>query len=419
MRIKFNEKYWKISKYVVLSATLIYALRFVVDFIVATIYDFDGFFGGIGDKIGVGLSIMAPVVVAFVLAYLLDPLVDIFQNKYEKKYGGRKKVSKKTGKVKEKKESEFKTRTAGTTIVYLIVIAVLSLIIYLAFGSLKLDKPDDVSTAVFLSEKVTTMATSVTKTYEALVATLTEYGLIGYFDGILGVALNLINGFITNIAKFIASLGGGLFTGFLGFVMAFYVLRDKEIFKHKTLIFMDTFIPEKTNQGLKNVLSDAHGVFSGYIRGQLTDASIYGLMMSIMLSIIGIPYGVIIGIISGFCNLIPYVGAFVAFALAMIAGFFSDDPNKAIYAAIGILILQQIDSLVIVPKVVGESVELSPFLVLFALAVGGSAFGLAGMLFAVPVTATLKIIIAKFVERQQETLSIKKALTVGDGESEF
>ncbi len=206
MKIKLNEKYWKISKYVILTATMIYALKFVVDFIVATIYDFNGFFGGIGNRIGTILTIMAPVVVAFVLAYLLDPLVDVFQDMYNKKYGERKKIDKKTGKVKENK---FKTRTAGTSIVYIIVLVVLSLIVYLAFGSLKLDKPEDVSTAVFLSEKITSMASSVTQTYDALVIKLTERGLIGYFDGILGVILGLINSFISGIAKFVASLGGG------------------------------------------------------------------------------------------------------------------------------------------------------------------------------------------------------------------
>ena len=116
--------------------------------------------------------------------------------------------------------------------------------------------------------------------------------------------------------------------------------------------------------------------------------------------IIGIPYGVVIGIFSGFSNLIPYFGAAVAFLLAVLSGLFSSEPMRAVYAAIAILLLQQLDSAVIVPRVVGSRVELHPVLVLLSLAVFGGFFGFWGLLFAVPLGALLKNFFFRLYEQK-------------------
>ena len=139
----------------------------------------------------------------------------------------------------------------------------------------------------------------------------------------------------------------------------------------------------------------------------MTDAIIMAILISISFTIVKIPYAVMIGIISGFSNVIPYVVAVMAFLLSVAMGLLSGEPIRALYAIIIVLVLQQIDSILIVPKVVGKSVELHPALVIISLAVFGGLFGILGMVVAVPCGALLKIFAIRLyqwkkAERQKE-----------------
>ena len=125
------------------------------------------------------------------------------------------------------------------------------------------------------------------------------------------------------------------------------------------------------------------------------------ILISVSFSIVGIDYAVIIGLISGFSNLIPYIGAVVAFILSVSVGLLSGEPIMALYAAIIVLVLQQIDSVFIVPKVVGKSVDLHPVLVLLALSVFGTLFGIVGMIFAVPITAIIKLFLVRLYYKKE------------------
>ena len=128
-------------------------------------------------------------------------------------------------------------------------------------------------------------------------------------------------------------------------------------------------------------------------------------LVSVSFLIIGIDYPLIIGIVSGFSNLIPYIGAIAAFFLGVGVAFISGEPAKALYAAAAIILLQQLDSAVIVPKLVGNKVKLHPVLVILSLSVFGSVFGIWGMVFAVPVTALIKIVFSRIYKAKRNRLT--------------
>ncbi|MEI3507322.1 MAG: AI-2E family transporter [Anaerotignum faecicola] len=109
-------------------------------------------------------------------------------------------------------------------------------------------------------------------------------------------------------------------------------------------------------------------------------------------TIVGLPHGILIGLVSGFSNLIPYFGAVMAFFLAVLAGLFSGAPMKAVYASVLILLLQQVDSIFIVPKAVGQKLELHPVLVLLSLAAFGRMFGFGGWRLRFPWVRFAKIL---------------------------
>ena len=204
-----------------------------------------------------------------------------------------------------------------------------------------------------------------------------------------------------NIISITTAVGNGIINVLISIVVSFYFLKDKKVIKTKLENVCIVFLPKKFYNRLKDGLGDIHAVFSGYIRGMLLDASIMAILISIVLSLIGLKFAVIIGIISAFSNVIPYFGALVGFILAICVALISGEPMQALYASIGMLALQQIDTIFIQPKVVGESVELSPVIVIIALSIAGNLFGLWGMIFAVPVFATIKLFASRIYDRRK------------------
>ena len=126
---------------------------------------------------------------------------------------------------------------------------------------------------------------------------------------------------------------------------------------------------------------------------EVMDSILMVILTSGALLLIRLDFAIIIGVIAGIFNLIPYFGPIVGFGLAVIIGLLDPEPIKALYAAIAILIIQQIDGWFIVPKVVGNCVKLHPIVVLLAILVGGNLFGLIGMLLAVPAAAFIRLLL--------------------------
>ena len=119
---------------------------------------------------------------------------------------------------------------------------------------------------------------------------------------------------------------------------------------------------------------------------------------SIAMSIIGVKYAVLLGFLIGLFNIIPYFGAIIAVAITVLITIFTGGINQAILVAIILIILQQIDSNIINPKIIGEGLKVSPILIIFAVTVGGHYFDVLGMFLAVPVVAIIKILINDYIE---------------------
>ena len=117
-----------------------------------------------------------------------------------------------------------------------------------------------------------------------------------------------------------------------------------------------------------------------------------GILSSIALSIVGIKYSFVIGAIAGISNMIPYVGPIVGTVLAAVMGLLSGSPIKILYAIIAMLIVQQIDNHFLAPQIVGNSVGLHPVFTMMAILIGGNIGGLIGMLIAVPLAASFKLL---------------------------
>ncbi|AQS09424.1 pheromone autoinducer 2 transporter [Clostridium saccharobutylicum] len=204
---------------------------------------------------------------------------------------------------------------------------------------------------------------------------------------------NYLESNLGNLTSYIMSIGSSIASFFIAIVISIYLLKDSEYFinlwkKLYFIVFKKSVLGEK----ITYTFAIIHEVFGRYLRGQLLEAFFVGVLSAISLEIVGIKYSFVIGIISGICNMIPYVGPIVGTILAAIMGLLSGNPLNILYAIIAMLVVQQIDNHILAPKIVGDSVGLHAVFTMMAILIGGSVGGLLGMLLAVPITASVRVI---------------------------
>ena len=149
---------------------------------------------------------------------------------------------------------------------------------------------------------------------------------------------------------------------------------------------------------------ESNEIFFRFVSSQLLDAIIVGILTSIAMSLLGVRYAVLLGFMIGLFNLIPYLGAIIAIVLAVIITIFTGGITQAIWMLVIVTILQQIDANIINPKIIGNSLEISPILIIFSVTVVGAYFGIMGMFLAVPIVTVIKLIIEDFIRYREEEL---------------
>lgn len=205
---------------------------------------------------------------------------------------------------------------------------------------------------------------------------------------------------IDNINYIVGGLVGAtnvIFDLFVTVVVSVYMLLERSDIKSFLQNLATAIFDKRTNEKISRYYQKTNSIFFNYISSQLIDAIVVGIITSIAMSIMKVKYAVLLGFLIGLFNIIPYFGAIIAVALAIIITIFTGGFAQAIWLAIVIIILQQIDANIINPRILGNSLNLSPILVIFAVTVGGTYFGVLGMFLGVPVAAFLKIVIEDFI----------------------
>lgn len=152
------------------------------------------------------------------------------------------------------------------------------------------------------------------------------------------------------------------------------------------------FVPPRARAKTLAIMKDLDGVLGGFIRGQLLVGATIGTAITIMLLILHVKYAVLIGVAAGLLDIIPYVGAVVAFVPATTIAFFSDGWQHALLVAGLFALIFQLEGQFIAPRIVSDSVGLSPLFVIIAILIGGELGGIGGMFLAVPIAAILRVL---------------------------
>ena len=196
-----------------------------------------------------------------------------------------------------------------------------------------------------------------------------------------------------------SSIFSALLNFVLGLVFAIYILLQKEKLGLHFKKLLYAYLPEDKVDEMIDVASLSNNIFSSFVTGQFLEGIIIGVLCFIGMLILRLPYALVVSALVGFTALIPVVGAFIG----MFVGIFlilMVSPIKALWFVIFFFVLQQIEGNLIYPKVVGESIGLPGIWVLAAVTIGGSAFGILGMLIGVPLTSVVYSLLRKSVNKR-------------------
>lgn len=217
---------------------------------------------------------------------------------------------------------------------------------------------------------------------------------------------------IFEYAKNAFGIISSVFDIFVTIIVSIYILAGRvQILKFVRNLAYAIF-SEKTYNSMEKYFDNTNSIFFNFLASQFLDAIIVGILTTIAMTIMGVRYAPLLGFMIGLFNMIPYVGAIIAVVVAALITLITGGLSQAIWMIIIVTILQQIDANIINPKIIGNSLKISPLLVIFAITVGGAYFGILGMFLAVPVIAVLKIIVEDYIQykirhkKEKESISL-------------
>ena len=346
------------------------------------------------------MSILSPFLIGILIAYLLFPLIKRFYQLFH-----------------EILHIKFKGLCKGLSIFlsYGIVIGLLFTFLFLVI-------PD-------LITSISSLINQIPGLYKSLLNTLTQLEKkypdinFSYFSGLLETIVPEITSTLKNLAFNILpqlyNTGVDIVKGLVNFLIAFifsiYLLIDKDRLFSAFTRFFRIFLSEKKLDSVKVHLNKCHHILSGFIVGKIIDSAIIGVLCYIGMRLLRLDYALLISILVGITNIIPYFGPYMgAIPSALILLFIS--PVQCLIFVIWIVALQQVDGLLIGPKILGNSTGLRPLWIIFAISVGGSLAGILGMFFGVPILAIIFYFAEVFLSKKEK---LKLSAATGSAEEEI
>ncbi len=327
----------------------------------------------VAGAVNVLFSVLAPLVTGLVIAFILN-------KPFSWVYTSLSKLQKNS-----EKESKF-AKMLSMVVAYGLFFGVIVLVFAILVPQLAESVEMLVANRDIYAENLESVYNWATR--QLNVTGITEEDISKVLQEIYDNATVYIKGLVPAIFSITQSVIHSVTNVFIGFAISFYFLYDKTHLVSQVKRLILAYTPTKFAEKVLHVGKVANETFSSFVSGQLTEAFILGLLCFVCMTILRFPYAMLISVIVGFSNLIPIIGPIIgtipgAFILLMV------NPMQAVWFVVLVIVLQQIDGNIIYPRVVGTSVGLPALWVLVAVTVGGSLFGLSGMILAVPSVSVL------------------------------
>ena len=359
-----DKKYTKIAGYVIVTAVIIFFLCILISMS-------GGFFQKLFHVIGL---VLKPIITGGVIAYLVEPVVQWIQKKLK-----------------------FSRNVAviGTiAVIVLLILGLLLMAIFFLGHQISSINFNDIGEVIgSFKDQLNEISLKVQKWFESH-----------------SIDIKAITGGISNVISGITGTASDIF---FALICAVYFLLDSDKISGYWDRVKNILIKKDTQDKVHEILMDADKCFSGYIRGQFLDAILVGVFTTIAMLICRVPYPFVIGLLTGFGNLIPYVGPVVGFVTLFVVCLIENAWTKLLIGGIVLAVLLFVDGNIINPKLLSSNIEVHPLLVFAAMIAGSAVGGLVGMLVAVPLAALLKIEFDKYLDRKEAEKKAKLSAASG------
>lgn len=401
MKFKFDKKYlyWGLTGFLALAGAILFYY---------ILFHRSNFMGGI-DRF---ITIAMPIIDGFVLAYLFTPILNMLEKKLIKP------LCKKAGIAMTPK---VKSRIRAGSI--LATLAVVLLVVYELFALIIPEVVRSIQSIIFqfpiYVNNLSDWALLLLKDNPELEATVDA--LIDQYSAkaMEFVNTNLlphVNELLKTVSLSVIGVFKALWNLVIGFIISIYLLGSKEKFAGQAKKIVYAVFDRKAGNELVSNFRFIHSTFIGFIGGKIIDSIIIGIICFVCTSIIGTPYSILVSVIIGVTNVIPFFGPWIggipsALLVLMV------DPKQALYFGILIIFIQQFDGNILGPKILGDSTGLSSFWVIFSITIFGGFFGVLGMIVGVPIFAVLyagvKSLVNRHLQKRNLPTDLGPYMTVG------
>lgn len=386
MKFQFEKKYFKISFYVFLTiAAIILFFGFIMNF--SSTMDL---FRNIIDFI---LGLFQPFIIAVIFAYFIFRPIRWIENNL---YGSQIK-------------RDGLRRVISILTIYIGILIVLGIFLYFTIPRMVKNISDLISGLPMYIDKTNEFFLELDVNARiqdlGLIINLEDFDLLNnlaeYIIDLFNNAQSTVEEIITSLVNSAVGFTSGILDIILAIFIAFYILKDKEAIFKSLQDFFNAFFPSRSVKRGRELLELTNKMFGEYLVGNIIDSTIIGILCFIGLILLDIRYALLIALIIGISNLIPYFGPIFGAIPGILLTLF-DSPIKALWIAIFVLVLQQFDGNYLKPKILGDKVGLSPLWVIFAIVIGGGLFGVWGMFLGVPTVAVLRVMLMQAIEKRTQ-----------------
>ena len=325
-------------------------------------------------------SLFGMFIFSVIMAYLFNPIVNFFEKR----------------KIR---------RSLGILIVYAIILGVVVILSLTIIPNITKEAKKLMEILPLYLNRIFDFLNNIYDRYYSSIYSLPPQ-LQGVEQAVMGNAENMGNILSENIKKITSSMMD-IFPKITSIILVpiftFYLILDKDSIKNKIYIT----VPKDKRQDFSRLSKEIDKALGEFIRGRVIVAIFIGVSTTIALLILKIPFGLVIGLIAGIADIIPYFGPVIGIIPAVIFALL-DSPLKALWVIIIFTVIQQIENDLITPKIIGESIGIHPITVIVSLIIGGEIMGIWGMVLAVPAVAVGKIVFSFFMEKLNKNQIIDK-----------
>ncbi|MBM7615005.1 AI-2E family transporter [Alkaliphilus hydrothermalis] len=386
MKLNLDKQYFKYSLYAFISVAM--------SIVFYQLLDNMGFYlKNFSFALVITRKILSPFIIGAFVAYLLSPGVRWFEKSFYIHVGF----------IKRRKKLH---RLLSVVTMYFILISAITMLIVYVAPQIGNNITDIVTSIPEYIKDTNKLISNWVEELEQISSFNVSEQIDAKIEQVFAKAQDALEHIADNLVVSILTITSGVLNFVLGLIISFYVLMDKESFKMGSQRLLRLVFKEDNVEKVKIFGREVDDLFAKFIVGKSIDSIIIGIICMIGLVLMDIRYALLISVIVTVTNMIPYFGPFIGAVPATIITFF-DSPVKAFWIMVFIFALQQFDGLILGPKILGDSVGVSPFWIIFSIVVGGKLFGVLGMFLGVPVIGILRLVVNRFLEQQLERKNIK------------